>query len=92
MFVTKNTSLKKLYIFLETIIMLSGVFFKTFKLLSAYFKNLFEFMPTPVAPIVGNNRINIIAGKDEDVSSVAAGATPACNLSSANTRTCEIDF
>lgn len=49
-------------------------------------------MPTPVAPVVGNNRINIIAGKDEDVSSVAAGATPACNLSSANTRTCKIEF
>ena len=57
-----------------------------------YNKNLFEFMPTPVAPVVENNRINIIAGKDEDVSSVAAGVTPACNLSSANTRTCKIDF
>jgi hypothetical protein len=61
-------------------------------IVETYNKNLFEFMPTPIAPLVDNNRINIIAGKDEDVTSVAAGATPACNLSSEDTRTCTIDF
>ena len=61
-------------------------------IVDTYNKNLFDFMPTPVAPVVGNNRINIIAGNDEDVTSVASGATSACNLSSANTRNCSIDF
>ena len=40
-------------------------------IVDTYNKNLFEFMPTPVAPLVGNNRIKLIASKDEDVTSVA---------------------